>query len=126
MAYNFGQKRIRTGNNQERNGGMYTKTIFDTKGDYLETFGSRIPDSMKVVIGNGDAYRTVTSYHNIFAEVMPRRNNGRLVYTPESDEDALEICEQLFQADASDEFTGIVCAFFFIDLPADDTPVIEI
>lgn len=72
--------------------------IFDTKGDYLETFGSRIPDSMKVVIGSGEEYRKITSYHNIFAEVMPRGSDGRLVYTPESDEDALEICEQLFQS----------------------------
>ena len=150
MVYDFGQKRIGTGSNQERNSGMYTKTIlgqsvgdipvpvwtadksrspfvafqdpktqklfglsrdmlaygllalgapgtgktnflnmildrmlaamqstdvfiiFDTKGDYLETFGSKIPDSMKVVIGNGDTYRRVTFCHNIFAEVMPR------------------------------------------------------
>lgn len=176
MAYDFGQKRIGAGSNQERNGGMYTKTIlgqsvgdspvpvwttdksrspfvlfqdpktqklfglnrdmlaygllalgapgtgktnffnmtldrmlatmqptdviiiFDTKGDYLETFGSRIPDSVKVVIGNGEVYRRVTSYHNIFAEVMPRGNDGKLVYTLESDEDALELCEQLFQS----------------------------
>ena len=127
MAYDFGQKRIGTDNNQERNGGMYTKTIlgqsvgdipvpvwtadksrhpfvafqdpktqklfglsrdmlaygllalgapgtgktnffnmtldrmldtmqtgdviiiFDTKGDYLETFGNKIPDSMKML-----------------------------------------------------------------------------
>lgn len=63
--------------------------IFDTKGDYLETFGSRIPDSDKIVIGNCEAYRRVTFYHNIFAEVMPRGKDGKLVYTPESDEDAL-------------------------------------
>lgn len=72
--------------------------IFDTKGDYLETFGSRIPDSDKIVIGNGEAYRRVTVYHNIFAEVMPRGKDGKLVYTPESDEDAMNLCEQLFQS----------------------------
>lgn len=72
--------------------------IFDTKGDYLETFGSRIPDGEKIVIGNGEAYRRITFYHNIFAEVMPRGNDGKLVYTPESDEDALNLCEQLFQS----------------------------
>lgn len=72
--------------------------IFDTKGDYLETFGSRIPDSDKIVIGNGESYRRVTFYHNIFAEVMPRGKDGKLVYTPESDEDALNLCEQLFQS----------------------------
>lgn len=175
MAYDFGQKRIGAGSNQERNSGMYMKTIlgqsienaavpawtadksrssfvtfqdpktqkifginkdmlaygllaigapgtgktnffnmtldrilatmqptdviiiFDTKGDYLETFGSRIPDSVKMVIGNGEAYRRITSYHNIFAEVMPRGNDGKLVYTPESDEDVLELCGQLFR-----------------------------
>ena len=72
--------------------------IFDTKGDYLETFGSRIPDSDKIVIGNCEAYRRGTFYHNIFAEVMPRGKDGKLVYTPESDEDALNLCEQLFQS----------------------------
>lgn len=72
--------------------------IFDTKGDYLETFGSRIPDSDKIVIGNCEAYRRVTFYHNVFAEVMPRGKDGKLVYTPESDEDALNLCEQLFQS----------------------------
>ena len=72
--------------------------IFDTKGDYLETFGSRIPDSDKIVIDNCEAYRRVTFYHNIFAEVMPRGKDGKLVYTPESDEDALNLCEQLFQS----------------------------
>ena len=72
--------------------------IFDTKGDYLETFGSRIPDSDKIVISNCEAYRRVTFYHNIFAEVMPRGKDGKLVYTPESDEDALNLCEQLFQS----------------------------
>jgi type IV secretory pathway TraG/TraD family ATPase VirD4 len=176
MAYDFGQNQIISGGNQEKNSGMYTKTIlgqsvgdipvpiwtadksrrpfvafqdtktqklfglnrdmlaygllalgapgtgktnffnmildrllatmqstdvifiFDTKGDYLETFGSRIPDSVKVVIGNGEVYRRATSYHNIFAEVMSRGNDGKLVYTPESDEDALEICGQLFKS----------------------------
>ena len=49
------------------------------------------------IIGNGEAYRRITSYHNIFAEVMPRGNDGKLVYTPESDEDVLELCGQLFQ-----------------------------
>lgn len=72
--------------------------IFDTKGDYLETFGGRIPDGDKIVIGNGEAYRRVTFYYNIFAEVMPRGKDGKLVYTPESDEDALNLCEQLFQS----------------------------
>lgn len=72
--------------------------IFDTKGDYLETFGDRIPDNEKVVIGNGEIYRTITSYHNIFAEVMPRGLDGKLIYTLESDEDALNLCEQLFQS----------------------------
>ena len=181
MSYDFGQKRIESGSNQERNGGTYIKTIlgesigdipvpvwtadksrspfvafqdpktqkifgisremlaygllsigapgtgktnffnmilermlatmqstdviiiFDTKGDYLETFGSRIPDDMKVVIGNGEAYRKVTSCHNVFAEVIPRGKDGRLVYTQESDEDSLELCEQLLQPMKSDE-----------------------
>ncbi|MFR4136133.1 MAG: type IV secretory system conjugative DNA transfer family protein [Anaerobutyricum hallii] len=71
--------------------------IFDTKGDYLETFGRKIPDDEKIIIGNGEIYQKVTSCHNIFAEVMPRGIDGKLVYTTESDEDALELCEQLFR-----------------------------
>lgn len=175
MSYDFGQKRIGAGNNQEKNSAMYTKTllgqsisdtpvpswtadksknpfvafqdpktkklfgmskdmlaygllalgapgtgktnffnmvldrllttmtetdvivIFDTKGDYLETFGKRIPEEEKIVIGNSTEYHEITAYHNIFAEVMPRGLDGKLVYTFESDEDALELCEQLFQ-----------------------------
>lgn len=71
--------------------------IFDTKGDYLELFGEKIPDKEKIIIGNGEKYCGVTAYHNIFAEIMPRGLDGKLIYTAESDEDALEICEQLFQ-----------------------------
>lgn len=176
MSYDFGQKRIGAGSNQEKNSGMYIKTIlgqsineipvpswtadksrnpfvafqdpktkklfgmskdmlaygflalgapgtgktnffnmaldrliatmaptdvlviFDTKGDYIETFGKRISEQEKIVIGNGERYHSITAYHNIFAEVMPRGIDGKLVYTSESDEDALEICEQLFQS----------------------------
>lgn len=73
--------------------------IFDTKGDYLETFGGRIPADEKVVIGNGAVYQSITSYHNIFAEIMPRGNDGRLLYTPEEcDGDAFEISKMLFQS----------------------------
>ena len=58
--------------------------IFDTKGDYLDTFGSKFPDSEKIVIGNGEVYCRNTSYHNIFAEVMPRGKDGKLVYAEAS------------------------------------------
>lgn len=71
--------------------------IFDTKGDYLAEFGSRIPEEERVVIGSGWEYRKLTSYHNIFAEIMPRGADGKLVYTPDSDVDALEIAELFFQ-----------------------------
>ncbi|NCC44883.1 MAG: hypothetical protein EOM18_15190 [Clostridia bacterium] len=71
--------------------------IFDTKGDYLETFGNKVPDKDRIIIGNGEMYRNITGYHNIFAEVMPRGRDGRLVYTAEADEDALELSEQLFR-----------------------------
>ena len=71
--------------------------IFDTKGDYLKEFGHRIPAAERIVIGNGELYKNITKYHNIFAEIMPRGVDGRLVYTEDSDVDALEIAEQLFQ-----------------------------
>lgn len=70
--------------------------IFDTKGDYYREFGSRIPKDKCIVIGAGSEYRSVTSYHNIFAEIMPRGSDGKLVYTEDSDGDALEIAKQLY------------------------------
>ena len=69
--------------------------IFDTKGDYLREFGPHIPANEKIVIGNGEIYKDITSYHNLFAEVMPRGMDGRLIYTSESDEDAFELALQL-------------------------------
>lgn len=71
--------------------------IFDTKGDYLREFGHRIPEAEKIIIGSGEIYKNVTMYHNIFAEIMPRGDDGKLVYTEDSDIDALEIAELLFQ-----------------------------
>lgn len=68
--------------------------IFDTKGDYYREFGKRIPNC--IVIGAGSEYRDITWYHNIFAEIMPRGIDGRLVYTDESDDDAMEKAKQLY------------------------------
>lgn len=70
--------------------------IFDTKGDYLSEFGDKVSESEKVVIGNGEKYRDITSYHNIFAEIMPRGADGKLVYSYDSDVDALDVSKQLF------------------------------
>ena len=75
---------------------------FDTKGDYLKEFGWRIPEQDRIIIGSGEAYRDITSYHNIFAEIMPRAEDGRLVYTEECTVDAGEIAAQLFQQMQSD------------------------
>lgn len=71
--------------------------IFDTKGDYYREFGNRIPEEFKYVIGNNGEYKDVTSYHNIFAEIMPRGAYGELIYTEECDIDALEIASALFE-----------------------------
>lgn len=71
--------------------------VFDTKGDYLKEFSNRIADRNKVVVGAGEEYSRLTGYHNIFAEIMPRSLDGKLVYTKDSDTDALEISKQLFQ-----------------------------
>lgn len=76
--------------------------IFDTKGDYLKEFGDRIPESDKIVIGAGEEYRGTTGVHNIFSEIMPSGNDGKLVYTQDSDTDALDIATQLFQKMGSD------------------------
>ena len=68
--------------------------VFDSKGDYLQEFGDRIPRNIRTVIGAGAEYRDITAYHNIFAEIMPRGRDGRLVYTPDCDIDALEKAKQ--------------------------------
>ena len=70
--------------------------IFDTKGDYYREFGDRIPKKDCIVVGAGSEYAGLTGCHNLFAEIMPRAGNGRLVYTPDSDSDALEKTKQLF------------------------------
>lgn len=70
--------------------------IFDTKGDYLKEFGSKIPKEDRIVIGTGEMYRAMTSIPNIFAEIMPRALDGTLVYTTDSDTDALQMAKQLF------------------------------
>lgn len=74
-----------------------TIVIFDTKGDYLAEFGNRVPERDQIVIGSGGEYAGITSFHNIFAEIMPRGQDGRLIYAPDTDIAALEIAEQLFQ-----------------------------
>lgn len=76
--------------------------IFDTKGDYLSEFGERIAKEHKIVIGTGEKYHRITAYHNIFAEIMPRGKDGKLVYTEDSDVDAMEISRQLFQSMGSE------------------------
>lgn len=70
--------------------------IFDTKGDYYREFGHRIPKEDCIVIGTGSEYRDITWYHNIFAEIMSRGIDGKLVYTEDTDGDALEKAKQLY------------------------------
>ena len=61
----------------------------------MREFASYVPVNERIVIGVGASYKNITSYHNLFAEVMPRAINGRLVYTPESDDEAFELAIQL-------------------------------
>lgn len=70
--------------------------IFDTKGDYYREFGHLIPENQRIVVGTGVEYRDTTWIPNIFAEVMPRANDGRLIYTEDSVTDALQLAKQLF------------------------------
>jgi hypothetical protein len=70
--------------------------IFDSKGDYYREFQNRIPVENSIVIGAGSEYRDITWYHNIFAEIMPRGMDGKLVYTEDADGDALEKAKQLY------------------------------
>ena len=70
--------------------------IFDTKGDYLSEFSGRIAGEERIVIGAGEEYRGITGYHNLFAEIMPRGGDGKLLYSADCDTDALDISEQLF------------------------------
>ena len=71
--------------------------IYDTKGDYLKEFGDRIPENEKIVIGTGEKYKELTSCWNIFGEIMPEGNDGRLVYTKDTDTDASDISKQIFE-----------------------------
>ena len=70
--------------------------IFDTKGDYFREFGDCIPEEERIVVGTGEEYRALTSIPNIFAEIMPRGADGKLMYTADSDTDAVEMAKQLF------------------------------
>lgn len=70
--------------------------IFDTKGDYYRMFGSRVPKEDCIVLGTGSEYRGLTFSHNLFAEIMPRGLDGRLVYTEDADANALEKAKQMF------------------------------
>ena len=70
---------------------------FDTKGDYFSEFQAQIPDNEKIVIGTGEEYRKVTGYYNIFREIMPVWEDGKLVYTTDSDIDAFSISKQIFE-----------------------------
>lgn len=76
--------------------------IFDTKGDYLREFGNKIAEQDRIIVGTGSIYKNSTSYHNIFAEIMPRGKDGRLMYTLDCDVNAMEISEQLFSEMQSD------------------------
>lgn len=72
--------------------------IADTKGDYFKEFGGRIPADELVVIGTGSEYAEITAYHNMFAEVMKRDSNGRLIYDGiSSDEAAAELISNYFK-----------------------------
>ena len=72
--------------------------IADTKGDYLKEFGGRIPEDELIVVGSGEEYADITAYHNMFAEVMSRDSNGRLIYNgAASDEAAAELISGYFK-----------------------------
>ena len=70
--------------------------VFDTKGDYYHEFMGRIPKKHCIVIGAASEYEQITSYHNIFAEIMPRGDDGKLKYTEECVLEAFEIAKQLY------------------------------
>lgn len=71
--------------------------IFDTKGDYFREFGSMIPKEEQILIGTGEEYRNITSYHNIFGEIMPRGKDRKLVYTRDTDTAAFNVAKQMFK-----------------------------
>ena len=69
--------------------------IYDTKGDYYRTFGNRIPKEDCLVFGAGSEYVDITCFYNIFGDIMPRGNDGKLVYVKESDEKAAMVAKKL-------------------------------
>lgn len=71
--------------------------IFDPKGDYLEQVIKRVPSKNLFIISSENRYRHISKHWNMFAEIMPRGSDGRLVYTPDCDEIAFELVSSLFQ-----------------------------
>ena len=71
--------------------------IYDTKGDYYRTFGSQIPKEECIVFGVGREYEDISGVYNIFGDMMPRGNDGRLVYTKDSDEKAAAVAKKLLK-----------------------------
>jgi len=71
--------------------------VFDPKGDYVEAFLKKIPSGFAYVIASEAFYKEITKYWNLFAEIMSRGNDGKLVYTFECDERALELSSGFFQ-----------------------------
>ena len=71
--------------------------INDTKGDYFEEHGHSLLGNQMLLLGSGQVYKEITKFWNMFAEVMPRGRDGRLVYTEETDIEVMELCAQLFE-----------------------------
>mgnify|MGYP003294906073 CR=1 FL=1 len=71
--------------------------VFDPKGDYLEQAVKKVPAKNLFIISSENRYRHISKHWNMFAEIMSRGSDDRLVYTPECDEIAFELVSSLFQ-----------------------------
>ena len=76
--------------------------IFDTKGDYYETYRDRCLDRDVIVVGNSAKYEQVTSFWNIFYDVAERDANGNPCYNKRCDLTAVEIVTALFSGHESE------------------------
>lgn len=81
--------------------------IFDTKGDYCETFYQPYNPN-HIIIGNGRKYANQTCFWNVFGEL--EGENG--AFSPEDEFTAKEIGKQLFEGRGSETqpFFGIAAA----------------
>lgn len=79
------------------------KLFFDPKGDYLEEHLKSNSTEELYVIGSGAEYKNITKYWNIFKEIMTIGTDGKLIYTDDTANEALDLSIYLYERYKSKE-----------------------